>query len=59
MEWQYERMISGLLVLNLPADVVRNLRSVDCVGRTCANVLQSACAVSEYDAELEILSAPQ
>lgn len=41
MECEYERMFSGLLVLNLPADDVRNLRSMKCVERTSANVLQA------------------
>lgn len=62
VEWKHERMFSGWLVLNLPADVVRNLRSIDCVESTSAIVLQAQRvrnAVSEYDAELEILSAPQ
>jgi len=34
-------MFSGLLVLNLPADDVRNLRSMKCVVRSSANVLQA------------------
>lgn len=41
MECEYERMFSGLLVLNLPADDVRNLRSMKCVEITSANVLQA------------------